>query len=87
MVTWQAPKADKVSNFFFKVVQEGFTDQMSYVKTIFRFRASLWYLRSGKKSVVIRPAVPEMLEGVCFYTPPLPPDASKLSKRADEINR
>ena len=86
MVTWQAPRADKVSNFIFKVVQEGFTDQMSYVKTIFRFRASLWYLRSGKKSVVIRPAVRDVGGGM-FLHPPPPPDASKLSKRADEINR
>ena len=36
---------------------------MSYVN-FFGFRASLWYLTSGKNFMVIRPAVPDILGGV-----------------------
>ena len=58
-----------------------FIDNMSYIKIFFRFRASLWYLTSGKYLMPIRPAVHEILGG---GSPP--PDASELSKRADAIN-
>ena len=34
------------------------------------FRAFLWYLTSGKNFMVIRPAVPEILEGWFSSTPP-----------------
>ena len=57
---------------------------MSYVKIFFGFRASPWGLTSGKNFMVIRPAVPEILGG--GGTPP-PPDAIRLSKTADAINR
>ena len=40
---------------------------MSYVKTFFRFHASLWYLISGKNFIVIRPAVPEIPHPRCYY--------------------
>ena len=53
---------------------------MSCVKITLEFRASLWYLTSGKKFMVINTADPEILGG--FH----PPDAIKLSKRADAIN-
>ena len=56
---------------------------MSYLKIVFEFRASLWYLTSGKNfMVILRPADPEILGGGFP-----PPDASKLSKRAAAINR
>ena len=58
-------------------------------QNLFGFRASLWYLASGKNLIVIRLAVPEIFgEG-----PPLThththtrTDVSKLSKRTDAIN-
>ena len=53
---------------------------------VFGFRASLWYLISSKNFMVICPAVSEILVGVVFH-PPLPPDAIKLPKRTDAINR
>ena len=56
---------------------------MSYVKNLFGFCASLWYLTFSKNLMVIRPAVPEILGEMAFY----PPDAIKLSKEADAINR
>ena len=56
---------------------------MSYVKKIFGFRASPWGLTSGKNFMVIRPAVPEILGGADTT----PPDAIRLSKTADAINR
>ena len=49
----------------------------------FGFRASPRGLTSGKNFMVIRPAVPEILGGVV----PPPPDAIRLSKTADAINR
>ena len=55
---------------------------MSYVKFFFGFRASPWGLTSGKNFMVIRPAVPEILGGGTT-----PPDAIRLSKTADAINR
>ena len=48
----------------------------------FGFRASLWYLTSGKSFMVKRSAVPEISGGVVFHLP----DASTVLKRADAIN-
>ena len=56
---------------------------MSYVKNFFGFRASPWGLTSGKNFMVIRPAVPVILGGGGTT----PPDAIRLSKTADAINR
>ena len=36
---------------------------MMYVKNVFGCRASLWYLIFGKKLMVLRSAVPEILGG------------------------
>ena len=42
---------------FLEFADPSFTDQMSYVKNLFGFRAFLWYLTSGKNLMVIRSAV------------------------------
>ena len=55
------PRSCISKNLFFQSFGLQFTDQSSYVKKFFGFRASLLSLTSGKNFMVIRPVVSEIL--------------------------
>ena len=62
---------------FLEFADPSFTDQMSYVKNLFGFRAFLWYLTSSKNFMVICSAIPEILGGGGFLHPQMPVSCQK----------